>query len=750
MERYIDEYGSLIIDQYYGVDKNLIVPFVRPRDCFVVPSETGKFETKYIRVNMSLDIETTTVDGHSAPYIISVSLQHPHENKFYIIHCRNWMQLQKILDSISEYYGVGSKHWSREEKKYVEYDKWHKARRVLLCLIHNASYEYAFMRQELKFGRGEYDFFSKDSRKMMKANLENGIEFRDTLALTNSKLEVVARNFCRHQKIKDLDYTVPRHTSTPIDKQEKRYINDDVIILNEFEDVLFDRFCIPGKKVPLTNTARLLLKVTQEIGVNIEDVKKAVQKMQPSASEVLEASRHLFRGGYVHGNIRYLNTEVDVGKRDITSDYPYQMLTKPVPMGHFVVKPLKHNCFQKGKESREFLDILDKYAVIMDVTYYGLEAITDHSLESLSKVKSFVGDPEIKSCDNGRIRTATEVRVLQNELDFTCYQLMYKWECMEIHELKFAKKSMLPEWLQKCVAADYKVKADLKAQGKDGTVEYSLAKIDVNTYFGACCKSVYDTNIGYDYDAGEWITKDVSSEEIQKDLDSRFMNFYWGVWITAWARLKICKMIIDVEAAGGHVVYYDTDSLAYIRDAEGRVEALFEAENKRVAEERKQFPILSDPAFWGPSGKGLGEWDNELFKYQKKDKRFPYGRPVRFKTLGAKRYLFMIDGKPHLCVAGLPKKAEKLLPANPFEFFSINGFHFGGVDTDKLRPVYEDKPYRVTITDRYGVTETIECKTGVSLVPVDFEISEKRLYNIITQHKEFIAKRRGYLCEKSS
>ena len=57
-------------------------------------------------------------------------------------------------------------------------------------------------------------------------------------------------------------------------------------------------------------------------------------------------------------------------------------------------------------------------------------------------------------------------------------------------------------------------------------------------------------------------------------------------------------------------------------------EALFEAENKRVAEERKQFPILADPAFWGPSGKGLGEWDNELFKYQKKDPRYPYGRPV--------------------------------------------------------------------------------------------------------------------------
>lgn len=747
MRRYKDDYGSLIIDQFWGIDKDLQVPFVRPRECFVVPSESGKFETKYIRVNCSMDIETTTVDGHSAPYIISISLQRPDEDTFYIIHTRNWDDTQQLFDMLSEYYGVGSKHWSKDEKKYICYDKWHKARRVLLCLIHNASYEFAFCRQELKFGRGEYDFFSKDSRKMMKATLENGIEFRDTLALTNSKLEVVAHNFCRHQKIKDLDYSIPRNTKTPLPHNDMRYINDDVIILNEFENVLFDRFCIPGKKVPLTNTARLLLKVTEEIGVNIEEVKKAVHKMQPTASEVLEASRYLFRGGLVHGNIRYLNTEVDVGKRDITSDYPYQMLSNPMPMGKFVVKPLKHNCFRKGHESQEFKDILEEYCVIMDVTYYGLEAITDHSYESLSKVKSFVGDPIVKSCDNGRIRKATECRVMQTDLDFKCYELMYKWECMEVHELKFAKKGYLPEWLQKCVASDYKIKADLKAQGKDDTVEYSLAKIDVNTYFGACCKSVYDTNIGYDYQSGEWITKEVNREDIQKELDGRFMNFYWGVFITAWARWKIVKMIHDVEAVGGHVVYYDTDSLAYIRDKAGRVEALFEAENKRVAEERKQFPILADPAFWGPSGKGLGEWDNELFKYQKKDPKYPYGRPIKFKTLGAKRYLFTCDGKPHLCVAGLPKKAEELLPSNPFEFFSINGFHFAGGDTDKLRPVYVDEPYSVTIKDRHGNTETIDCKTGVTLVPVDFEISEKKLYNIITQHKEFIAKRRGYLCE---
>ena len=61
MIKYIDKYGSTIFDYEYRIDKqSLKVPFIRPRDVFSVPSESGKFETRYIRLNMSLDIETTT------------------------------------------------------------------------------------------------------------------------------------------------------------------------------------------------------------------------------------------------------------------------------------------------------------------------------------------------------------------------------------------------------------------------------------------------------------------------------------------------------------------------------------------------------------------------------------------------------------------------------------------------------------------------------------------------------------------
>lgn len=739
MLKYKDDYDSTIFDYNYPEDKDRIyAPFVKPREVFTAYSETGKFETRYIRLNMSLDIETTTRDGLSAPYIMTISLNRPGEDIFYCYHFRHWDDVQEFCDALSEHYGVGCKKWDKDKCTYVEYDKWKHRKRVLLCYVHNFSYEFSFCRSELKFARGDYDFFTKDARKAMKANLENGIEFRDSMALTNSNLETLSNNYCKHRKIKDLDYKKQRNTKTPISAQERRYINDDCIILNEFETVLFERMCIPGKKVPLTNTARLLLKVENKIGVFAEEVKEKIRKMQPKAKEVIEAAKYLFRGGYVHGNIRYLNMVVECLMRDITSSYPYTMMVKYMPMGKFVEKPLKHNCFRKGHESKEFKNLLNKYCVIIDATYYNLQAITDHSYESMSKVKSFLGDVETKSCDNGRIRTATEVRVMQTELDFEVYNLLYTWDVMEIHSIKFAKRGMLPGWLLDCCGEDYKEKNVLKRAGLDGTVDYALKKVDVNTYFGMCCKSVYEANITYDYQVNEWITKDQSEEEIEKDLQKRFMNFYWGVWICAHSRAKLLRMVIAVEKAGGHVVYCDTDSIKYIPSGDGATEKVFEDENKRVEEERKQFAYLSDENFYSidNDGNGLGEWSKE-----------EHGALVRFKTLGAKRYLYEHDGKWKLCVAGLPKAARDLLPEDPFDFFSIHGFHFAGEDTGKLRPDYKDGPYEVTITDDYGNTETIKCKSGVSLVPVDFDITEKKMYNIIAQNREYLAKRRKYLIE---
>ena len=154
MRTYIDSYGSKVLEFDYPQD-DVEIPAVKPSDVFSVLSTSSKFVTKYIRVNMSMDIETTTVDvngeKYSVPYIITTSLQLPHTDEFYVIHTRNWKDTQDLYDEISKMYGVGTKYWSKSKKKYVSYGEYARSRRILLCFVHNLSYEFSFCRKEFKF-----------------------------------------------------------------------------------------------------------------------------------------------------------------------------------------------------------------------------------------------------------------------------------------------------------------------------------------------------------------------------------------------------------------------------------------------------------------------------------------------------------------------------------------------------------------------------------------------------------------------
>ena len=720
---------------------------------------TGKMHNYYIRINMALDIETTKLDIGGAvlsvPYVITICLSAPESPVRFIYKCRNWSDVQKLLDKISEFYGLGAKKWDKKKRAWVDCET---NNRRLLCFIHNASFEFAFMRTELKFAKDEYSFFCKEKRTVITATLENCIEFRDSMALTNSSLDQLAKMYTKTRKMKgDLDYKIPRHTHTKRTAKEEKYIDNDVLVLAEFCDVYFDKMCHPFKRPPLTNTARLLLKVVDR-AENSGKYKEDITKLMPDVSTLKRWQKYLFRGGYVHGNIYYINTVVDVLMRAITSSYPASMF-----MGYYPVDKFVNAKVPKAWKYNEMPDIvrhhLDTHCCIYEATFYNLRAKTDHSYESLNKVIDWLPvEDDIKNktrgLDNGRIHRAEYVRVMGTELDWEIYELLYEWGAVELHSFQISGRGALPDYLLECLAEDYKRKNDLKTHGLSHTTDYTLAKIDVNTYFGMLCKAIFSTNISYDYDANEWVDRECPDEEIQKDLAKRWLAYQWGIYVCAHSRAKLVRMICAIEKAGGHVIYYDTDSIKYIPSGDGKTEEIFELENMRIREERKKYPLLQAAAFGGRSGKGLGEWDPEIIDSLKKPLICP------FKTLGAKRYLYhQPDGEWaykdeigwfkegvgwHLCVAGLPKCAVEHLPGKPFEFFSSSGFKFTGEDTGKLRPIYHDEPYQLTITDKDGTTEVIKAKSGVSLVETDFEITEKKLALLILSKVKYNEERRAY------
>lgn len=719
---------------------------------------SGKMHNYYIRINAALDIETTKQKigdtYYSVPYVITMCLSAPNAPIRFIYKCKNWDDVQSLCDKISEFYGLGHKRFNKSKKTWEDCET---NTRRLLCFIHNASFEFAFMRQELKFSRDEYSFFAKEKRTVITATLEDGIEFRDSMALTNSSLDQLAKMYTKTRKMKgDLDYDIQRHTHTKRTAKEEKYIDNDVLVLAEFGDVYFEKMCMKNKRPPLTNTARLNLKVVEraeQSGLHREDI----TKLMPDIETLKRWQKYLFRGGYVHGNIYYLNTVVEVLMRDITSSYPASMFLGYYPVDRFVNVAVPDH-WKYGETPDIVTEHMNKHCVVYEMTFYGLRAKTDHSYESINKVVDWCPmEEDIKNrtrgLDNGRIHRAEYVRVMGTELDWEIYNLLYEWDGVEVHSFQIATRGQLPSYLLECLAADYKHKNELKTRGLSHTTDYQLAKVDVNTYFGMLCKSIFDINIGYDYEAGDWTDNEATDEDIKKDLSKRWLAYQWGIWVCAHSRVKLVRMLCAIEKAGGHVIYYDTDSLKYIPSPDGKTEEIFEAENARIREERKKYPLLQAPAFGGKSGKGLGEWDIEILDHLK--------RPLvcRFKTLGAKRYLYyQSDGEWaykdgvgwykdgvgwHLCVAGLPKCAVDKLPLDPFAFFSSSGFKFAGEDTGKLRPVYQDKPYELTITDAAGTTETIKAKSGVSLVETDFEITEKKLALLMLSKAKYSYERRG-------
>lgn len=733
MRYYYDALNSLILEFDYPKDE-LALQFPKDEPSFDVRRKikgNNYATTKYLRVNLALDIETTTVFMFSVPYIITVSLHHPGSDQFYIYHCRTWEQCQKLLDLIAAHYKTG-------------HNKKTRTRRVLLCLVHNLSFEFYFCRSELEFDFSQWGFFAKEKRKCMKALLKNGIEFRDSLALTNCSLQQLSKMYTKHKKKKDLDYSKQRNTLTPLDDQELRYINEDVIILNEFEDIFFSKFCMAGERPPLTNTARLLLKVKKAMVASGFD-QNEVAVIQPTVLEVIKEQRYLFRGGFVHGNILYIDQEVYVQMRDITSSYPYSMLTKYFPVTEFIKAKLAEYMWGYDDEPSDFLELLYTKCIKLTVIYHHLEATTAHSYESRSKVMEYLpeeGDP-VYGLDNGRIRRCEYVKVMQTELDYLIYKMLYRYESCEIIDIQISDRGQLPEFLLKCLIDDYKEKNALKSAGLSGTPDYALKKADVNTYFGMLVKAVYQVNVGYQ--DGDWIDTTQSLTDIQMELNDRFLSYDWGIWTCAHSRYKLVDMLVRLEAVGAIVVYYDTDSLKFIPDKLGKCYELFEFENKMIRKQNQRNPLLQDDAFYGKLGRGIGEWDDEL-----SNKLYSPPLPVKFKTLGSKRYMYYRSVSDfewnkttcqweqsevgwHLCVAGLPKVAVDLLPDDPMQFFSIYGFSFEGEDTGKLRPIYHDEPYMIEVTDDYGNTEAIQCQSGITLVPVDFDITEKKLYTLFEQ-----------------
>lgn len=644
---------------------------------------TRRKESYVIPIYAGYDVETTTVmtfEGQrSAVYSHAIALANMTDCHVYLM--RTWDQFMCFIDRIRDHYEL-----SKDNR--------------LLMWVANLSFEFSFLQHRFQWDQ----VFAKETYQPLLAASE-GLEFRECLTISGGSLETTAKDYCFTQKmVGDLDYKKLRNYSTPIDPvSERGYIVNDVVILAEYSKYLFREIIRPKRYVPMTKTGILASNMgsdfhsmSKRFGSGSETMyKKYIQKCYPDESTYFHWFKYLFRGGYVHANALYSNIDLyNIRMKDITSSYPTQMTLGYVPHGKF--------------EKTEWdLKLLKSKCCIIYAKFYNIRSTTQHSIESENKCIDY----KDAHWDNGRLIRAKELSVCLTELDYDTYCHYYTWDECEIYDFYTADRGTLPSFVMDGLLDAYKEKTKLKRTGKHKDPEwsaiYAAKKAEVNTWYGLLVKRIRLDIIAYTNEGG-WTTLE-KKQPYDKEVKKSLLLPQWGIWITAQARHTLLMMTWRLIQAGVIVVYMDTDSIKYIDHP--AAERIFKRYNMWI---RKR---LKNRGYTDEFIAGLGEFEDELD-----------GASCRFKTEGAKRYIFTdpYTGTVIATIAGMPKTAIHQLGDEEddiYNKFSDLGFALAPGDSGKLRPDYTDEPY-----DIYVDGEWMHEESGCSLVETSFSMKLDELY----------------------
>ena len=695
---------------------NKRISFKLPKPLWSVTVGHGKGKYELLEIFAGFDIETTNINQVDADYYgwyayayhFQVSLYTQREQYVYLF--RRWEVLLWFIDHVADVYNLSSE-------------------RHIIWWVANLSFEFQFIRKRLKWDKGEYDFFAKEERQPLKATYR-GIEFREALTISGGSLEQLAKDFCTTQKlvtytedgvkVSDLDYSIERNYLTPLspDKEEPYCIND-VVILAEFSQFIFNHYIRPEHYVPMTKTSILInnfkkrfldlckdrdIKNHLERGTSEVEYKQYIMRCFPDFDTYFTYMHYLFRGGYVHGNAVYAGLEVKCKFRDITSDYPARMNYDYVPVTPFKAWDLKCGLF-----TAEMAAALNNKCCIIHAVFDFIEAKTEHTIESKNKCVDVLG----ARWDNGRLYSADLLEVYLTELDFKIYQLFYRFAGVTILGFSTAERGKQPKFILDNLNEAYKRKNVLKQSGQSDTPEYAIEKQKVNTHYGAEVKRIRIEKTLYDFDGNYW-KSETFTPDFEKEKQKQLLLPQWGIWVTAAARYEILTTLYKLVKAGVTVYYIDTDSIKH--EPSHKAEDIFKHYNRRIAKRRRKRG-LRDHNF-----DGLGEYDREC-----------KGATVRFKTLGAKRYIFEYDGKIKATVAGMPKASIKNVGETNddiFKEFSLAGFSLEPEDSNKLTTRYNDFHSEAYID---GVK--MEEESSVALFKIPFTVTVTNEYNTFIEEQ---------------
>lgn len=601
----------------------------------------------------AFDIETTRLEDieQSIMYIWQFSILFLDDLHIDTIIGRTWTEFELFLDNLMN------------DDNYAYY----------MIFVHNLSYEFQFLRGIYTFSPDEV--FAIKSRKILKCEMLGRFEFRCSYLQTNMSLNTFTTKMkVGHQKLsgEKFNYGKKRFPWTELTEYEIQYSTYDTIGLVE---AMYKRMMLSNDNLytlPLTSTGY----VRRETKKAMYGWARKHRDIFPTI-DVFDLLEEAFRGGDTHANRYYSGTVIradgkkilGIGSYDRSSSYPDVVLNCVFPMTRFVyIGSITESEIEKKLDRGKALIFRCKITGIEQIDkFYGAPYLSYSKCRNVSR----------ETLDNGRILSAEYVETTITDIDYEIMKSEYKWKGFEITECYESKYGSLPEPLKDIFRKYYTDKTELK-----GILEqelfYNLQKALLNAGYGMMVQSPVKQSLIFRESSEDIYTVDenVSRETLLAKYNrTAFLPYQWGVWVTAWARLRLKE---GINIVGDRYVYSDTDSVKYIKVRGDNIDKLFDRYN---SERKKQ--SISNSAY--ATDRHRVKHYMGVFEYE--------DTYTEFSTIGAKKYVYRTkDGKLHATIAGVNKKLapDELEEHGGMEAFKI-GFTFlrsGGTES-----VYNDVPY---------------------------------------------------------
>lgn len=648
----------------------------------------------YFNVPCAFDIETSSFveDGEKrgCMYLWAFGLNG------LVLYGRTWPEFMQLCQQLSDILGLS------DTKRMV-------------CYVHNLAYEFQWIRKRFHW----LSVFSLRERKPIYALCSLGIEFRCSYLLSGYSLEKLGdqlQTYKTKKAVGSLDYSLIRHSQTPITEQELYYQAQDVKVVMAYIMECIEKEGNNITYIPLTKTGYVRRYCRNSCLYNGKHHRqnrpyKQIMDALTLTPEVYVMLKRAFQGGFTHTSC-FASGKVyeNVSSYDFTSSYPAVMIAEKFPMS----APEEVEITSED----ELQHNLNLYCCLFDVEITGLKPkiFIEHPL-SRWKCYRVAGCQE----DNGRIVKADYLLTTLTELDYKTLTEFYSWDQLRVGRFFRFRRGYLPTSFIKAILKLYEDKTMLKGV-KDKEAEYLHSKEMLNSCFGMSVTDIVRELIQYANDT-EWTTSEPDINEAIEKYNKgrrRFLYYPWGVWVTAYARANLFS---GIKAFGTDYLYSDTDSIKAINGS--RHTDYINAYNEDIINKLKaacRHHRIPESAIMPKTIKGiekpLGVWDYE-------------GEAEKAKFLGAKRYLVQKNGQLVLTVAGVGKQGgewlQKTYGAAAFDAFS-DGLEFPPEATGKNTHIYIDDELQGLVTDYTGKTAEYHELSAVYMEGAAYSLSIGKLY----------------------